>query len=245
MKRAFLSAVVALLFALPVAWAQKPPEKPVAKEPVAPSELKARLHKVLPVVSFKAVALSEVFEFLHDASGADLFIDWKRLEKAGVLKKAPITYQAKKREFGEVLSDILKLAGGNKPLAYCVDHQLTIISTKGGAAAIQETFQADDKLWKPIEAGPGFKGILPEVSFDVSRLADVIDFLKDVSGAKIEVDWAAFAKAGVNRDTPIGAKLGNVTFGRALRIVLLSATDKPANITVVSGAIHVAPSVSK
>ncbi|HWE94098.1 MAG TPA: VIT domain-containing protein [Tepidisphaeraceae bacterium] len=61
---------------------------------------------------------------------------------------------------------------------------------------------------------------LPEVQFDGVGLGDAVDFLRDVSGANLFVNWKVLAAAGIERNTPVSARLRNVKFGKALATVL-------------------------
>ena len=61
---------------------------------------------------------------------------------------------------------------------------------------------------------------LPEVKFDAVSLSDVIDFLRDVSGLNVFVNWKSLEAAGVERNTPVTAQLHDVKFSKALNIIL-------------------------
>jgi general secretion pathway protein D len=61
---------------------------------------------------------------------------------------------------------------------------------------------------------------LPEVNFNGQGLADVMDFLRDVSGSNIFVNWRALEAAGINKDAPVTARLRNVRFSKALSTIL-------------------------
>ncbi|MFI5381173.1 MAG: hypothetical protein ACHRHE_17890 [Tepidisphaerales bacterium] len=56
--------------------------------------------------------------------------------------------------------------------------------------------------------------------FDGIALDDVLHFMRDVSGAKIHVDWWALKKAGVERETPVTCRLRDVSFGHALADII-------------------------
>jgi uncharacterized membrane protein YgcG len=62
--------------------------------------------------------------------------------------------------------------------------------------------------------------VLPELRFDGVALSEAIDFLRDVSGANIVVNWKALEGEGVSRDTPINLHLRAVTLRRALSLLL-------------------------
>src|SRR5947209_2315500 len=65
--------------------------------------------------------------------------------------------------------------------------------------------------------------VLPEVKFDGVALAESLDFLRDVSGANITVNWKALEEAGVTRDTPINIRLRHVSLKKAMEMVLSEA----------------------
>ena len=61
---------------------------------------------------------------------------------------------------------------------------------------------------------------LPEVRLENSAFADVVDFLRDVSGANIFVNWRALEGVGIDRNAPVTARLRDVKFDKVLRTVL-------------------------
>jgi hypothetical protein len=46
---------------------------------------------------------------------------------------------------------------------------------------------------------------------------------------------------GVDRNAPVTLKLKNTSFSRALGLIVISASEKPARIQIEAGTIHVAP----
>jgi hypothetical protein len=66
---------------------------------------------------------------------------------------------------------------------------------------------------------------LPELTFDGVGLSDVIDFLRDVSGSNISVEWKELEAAGIDRNQPITLKLKNIQHACALDEIL-----RPANL---------------
>ena len=63
----------------------------------------------------------------------------------------------------------------------------------------------------------------PPLAFDGAGFSDTIDFVSDVSGLKIIVDWPALHRAGINRDTPITMKVAGARGGEVLRMTLAAA----------------------
>ena len=82
---------------------------------------------------------------------------------------------------------------------------------------------------------------LPEVNFDGAGFTDVIDFLRDVSGANIFVNWKALEDAGVDRNAPVSARLRNVKFAKALTIILDSVSGGTVTLgyTIDDGVITI------
>ena len=46
---------------------------------------------------------------------------------------------------------------------------------------------------------------MPELHFNANAFADVVEFLRDVTGANIYVDWPALERASISRDAPVTA----------------------------------------
>lgn len=64
---------------------------------------------------------------------------------------------------------------------------------------------------------------IPEVKFDAVGLSDAIDFLRDIGGLNLRVDWKTLEAAGIDRSTPVTFYLRNVSLRKALDTVLREA----------------------
>ena len=82
---------------------------------------------------------------------------------------------------------------------------------------------------------------MPEVRFNASSLSDVIDFLGDVSGANLSVDWKQLENAHVAKDAPITMKLSSgLPLRRVLSLVLKQAgSDAPLTFQSEEGVIEI------
>src|SRR5215475_1245750 len=84
-------------------------------------------------------------------------------------------------------------------------------------------------LWllQPAHAAVGAKRsldmTLPATNLDNVSLNDAIDFLRDVSGANIHVNWRALEGIGVGKDAQVNVKLRTVTLRKVLDLVLNEA----------------------
>jgi hypothetical protein len=65
--------------------------------------------------------------------------------------------------------------------------------------------------------------VLPELNFTGVTLADAIDFMRDVSGANMHVNWPALEAAGIGKDTTINLRLRNVSLRKVLQLTLREA----------------------
>jgi hypothetical protein len=72
---------------------------------------------------------------------------------------------------------------------------------------------------------------LPEVKFDNVALADVIDFLRDVTGANVHVDWRSFEAAGIDKNAQVSLRLRNVKFSTVLDTVLSEFTTPERKVS--------------
>jgi hypothetical protein len=60
---------------------------------------------------------------------------------------------------------------------------------------------------------------LPEVKLDNIPLSDTIDFLRDITGTNIFVNWRALEAAGIDRNSPVTLKLRDVAFRDVLSLI--------------------------
>ena len=82
---------------------------------------------------------------------------------------------------------------------------------------------------------------LPDLNFPAIGFADVIDFLRDVTGANIYVRWSALEAAGIDRNAPVNARLRDVKFSKALETILgdVGGGTVPLGYTVDEGIITI------
>src|SRR5438067_11431927 len=66
--------------------------------------------------------------------------------------------------------------------------------------------------------------VLPAVNFSNVTLKDAIDFLRDVSGSNIHVNWKAIEAAGITQDTAINIKLRQVSLRKVLALLRSEAS---------------------
>jgi hypothetical protein len=96
------------------------------------AERDALLARKLPEVNFDQASISEVINFLRDASGSNLVVDWRALESAGVKQNTNVTLQLRNVSFRKALETALFLASGDQDLLdYQADDGVILVSTAG------------------------------------------------------------------------------------------------------------------
>jgi hypothetical protein len=71
---------------------------------------------------------------------------------------------------------------------------------------------------------------LPRVAFDETPLEDVLDNLREASGANIWVNWPALAREGIDGDTPVTVQLEDVILGRLLDLICAELCQEGASV---------------
>jgi general secretion pathway protein D len=81
--------------------------------------------------------------------------------------------------------------------------------------------------------------VLPEVRFDNAALADVVDFMRDVTGADIMVNWSTLQAAGIDKKAPVSLGLRNKKGDIVLKSVLASIGGPKLGYTVEDGIVRI------
>jgi hypothetical protein len=108
--------------------------------PATAAELQAKLHRVIPEIRFENVGFSDAIDFLRDHSQANLVVEWKALEAAGIDKAAAVSMNLRRVTFEQALEHLLKDVGGAAVrLDYMIDQGAIIVSTDESLASRSET----------------------------------------------------------------------------------------------------------
>ncbi len=92
--------------------------------------VQALLDKRLPEVKFDGVSFTDVMDFFRDVTGANIFVNWRALETAGIDKNAPVTARLHDVKFSKALSTVLQeVAPPAVRLSYTIDEGVITIST--------------------------------------------------------------------------------------------------------------------
>jgi hypothetical protein len=78
---------------------------------------------------------------------------------------------------------------------------------------------------------------LPELHFNANAFSDVIDFMRDVTGLNIWVDWAALESAGIGKNVPVTLRVRDVTVASALDLLLQTVGGNTELAYTVEGGV--------
>jgi hypothetical protein len=81
-------------------------------------------------VRFDGTPLGDAFIQLREATGANIFVNWRAIDEVGVHRHLPITTRLEKLPLDQALDKLLKEIGGRKMLlAWTLDDRVYTIST--------------------------------------------------------------------------------------------------------------------
>lgn len=88
------------------------------------------LDQVIPDVKFTNVALKDALEFLRDVTGANIHVNWKAIEAAGVSQDINVNMRLREVQFRKALGLLLNEAGAGTALTYYFDQNVLEVTTR-------------------------------------------------------------------------------------------------------------------
>jgi hypothetical protein len=82
---------------------------------------------------------------------------------------------------------------------------------------------SDRALAQDVSARRALSTVLPELRFENITFVDAIEFLRDVSGANIHVNWKALEEIGVGKDAQVNVRLRTISLRKVLNLILSEA----------------------
>jgi uncharacterized membrane protein YgcG len=101
---------------------------------VAPSKVDAKtsrasLNRTLPEMKFDGVALAECIDFLRDITDANIVVNWRALEGAGVTRETLVNLKLRNVTLRKALSLILAEASAGEGVTYSLDDGVIEVTT--------------------------------------------------------------------------------------------------------------------
>src|ERR1043166_4883994 len=95
-----------------------------------PQRPRTLLNQRLPELKFTGVPLSDAIDFLRDVTSANIHVNWRALEEAGVGKDTQVNLRARGVTLEKALSLVLSEAGAGDTLAFYIDQGVIEVTTK-------------------------------------------------------------------------------------------------------------------
>lgn len=230
------TAAVALVL---MSLAGAPATMPAPTKTTTDPELMAALGRKAPALHFDGNALADAIDYFQAVTRTNIAVNWRALKGVGIDPGTPITVRLKGLTLAAALDGLLVAAGGTR-LAYVADENVVTVLPAG----MVEQERARDAALKTLGAGDAAATTsldrrLAEITFKGDSVIDVLQGLRNASGATIDVDWDALTKAGVGRDEAVTLHLTNVRLGKAMEVVAgaLSTVEHPLGVKVSGGVI--------
>jgi beta-lactamase regulating signal transducer with metallopeptidase domain len=99
----------------------------------ADTALAAKMDKVIDTVDFEGTPLGKAIATIETATGANVFVDWAALDRAGVTRAMPVTLKLRQVKASKALSLIFKSVEGeddNHKLGFILDQGVVTITTR-------------------------------------------------------------------------------------------------------------------
>ena len=214
---------------------------------LAPSDALAKhLAATVPPVQVDRVPFTDVVDSLRDIGQANVHVDWRSLAKVGLAPATPVTANEAAMPLGKMIDAVVERASNGKATSLA-SGDIVWITSKDAAPALAARLRAwsrktiDDPVAKAALDKP-----VPEIKAKHIPTSDVVDFLRDVTGANMFVDWRGLQAAGVKRTTPVTLRAHDVTLSDALLLIIETIQeDAPLEVTAESGVIAIAPAERK
>jgi hypothetical protein len=254
-----VSSVVGVLAILAIggtAWGSDPKLLPTSRPS---SAVPPQLLKKLPTVSFNAVRLDDVLDFMRDVGGMKIRVDWPELEKSGIKRNQPINFVAHDLAYDAVLRFVLWEAAGPGTLDVVTDgselHVTTADKLKtpatGAVTWLMDQPAGESKLsGEPLMmlgiAEGGFcawPDLMPipakGVRIDKAPLGLVLEVVRDLGVKNIWVDWTAIARTGITSETELTFLVpGKATASQLLDAFVAAAKGKQEiGYAVIDGVV--------
>ncbi len=232
---------------------QAPPPPPAAHasptpQPfVSPEDQAANgvLNQVLPGMNLAKAGFGDCIDFARDFTNGNFYVDWKALSEIGVTPKTHVGQSEPSKKVSAFLTDILGRASPD--LTYHIHDGVIVITTAkqlsidNGAPGpdLREIRDSRDPRLSPADRAAEMKleKVLASLQLPQSPFGDVMDFMRDITGLNISVNWDALKAVGITRNTQVAITLRNVKTSTALEFDLKDAGEDKLGFRLHSGVV--------
>jgi len=125
-------------------WAADAPKVTMSDLPAISA--RRAMSQTIAELNVDGVALSRVLDFLRQTSGANIVVNWKVLEGAGVSRDTPVSLQVRELTLRKMLRLVLDQASPGTQLTYSTDANVIEVTTQDEAdkVLITKVYVVDD-----------------------------------------------------------------------------------------------------
>ena len=210
---------------------------------IAPSDaLAKKLGANVPAVRVDRLPLSDVFDHLRDIGHANIHVDWRALAKLELAPRTAVTADEPAMPLGKMIDAMVHRASAGKAVALTSGNIVWITSKEAAPPLLQRLRDWSRRTIDDPVAKTSLEKRLPEIKLNSIPMQDVVDFLRDITGANILVDWQALQRVGVKRNAPLSFSALDVTLSDALLLLIESIqADAALDVTAKDGVITITP----
>jgi hypothetical protein len=202
-------------------------------------ELGKKLSRKLPQVNAKQMSLGHFLDFVRDAGGVNVVVNWRELARQKVDERRVVNFAARDVAVGDMLHAVLdsvssKISFDAKAGAVYVTSRLDLFARAGDVRVKGDDSDASAR------ANAALEKTVPDVQLESVRLRAAFDLVGKTLHVPLEVDWNALAQVGVYDEQRVTLHLRKPTGAEALYWIIrpLPATA-PVVFTVREGKVIV------
>ena len=185
---------------------------------LAGDDSQTALQKQVPKFSTNGT-LDETMAKLSDASGLKIVIDWKAMETTGIDRKATVVYSTPNATVEQLLEMALALAAVREhPLAWYMEGDVVHVTTQAKVLYHHDLPVAENAPAHSARAKDSAPAKI--IKFDNTSLADVLNYVRDVSKVNLTVNWKSLEDSGITKETQVSIEARDLTHAQLLDMVL-------------------------
>lgn len=173
----------------------------------------------MPAVDLVKIPLAKVLDQYSQMSGLIVAADWDGLADIGIKQDTSVSLKSGKLPFEKLLDLTLNsIAPKDRPLAWLPAGRVIVVSTQMRILLRDRAIaSAGTPSTRPARAArPAGR----EINLSETPLSLALEYLRDLAGVNMHVNWKALEAVGIKKDTAVTIQAKDITVARALDMVL-------------------------
>ncbi len=192
-------------------------------------------------VDFVETPLNEAMDYLREMTKANIYVDQLALKEASLDSATPVNMTLKDVSVATVLELITYELSGSFGVRY--EDGIAMIGSHTDPPLAQRFPWGNDNAPSSQQTEKLLANSTANFEFVETPLSEVLDFVKDATGANIILNHRSLSERDIMSDTPVTLSLKDVKPRTALRLIL-DSVDKSLFFCVVDGVVVVSATPS-